>query len=119
MPPKGTKHTQKSKEKMSVSAKERLKNPLNNNFYGKTHTLEVKNRLSKFRMGKTLEEVGHKIDCTCNFCKAKRGELHGVKNYKYIDGRTPLVRLIRNCELYFRWRNEVFKRDKYTCQICG
>ena len=64
MPPKGTKHTQKSKEKMSVSAKERLKNPLNNNFYGKTHTLEVKNRLSKFRMGKTLEEVGREFNVT-------------------------------------------------------
>lgn len=26
--------------------------------------------------------------------------------------------LLRRCSLYNRWRNKVFKRDNYTCQMC-
>lgn len=35
------------------------------------------------------------------------------KNYK------DLKRAIRNCEKYEIWRENVFKRDNFTCQICN
>lgn len=34
-------------------------------------------------------------------------------------GVTPLNRRIRGSEAYKEWRNSVFKRDDFTCQICG
>ena len=30
---------------------------------------------------------------------------------------TPYYKLIRNCDKYIDWRNKVFQRDNYTCQI--
>ena len=34
--------------------------------------------ISKRFKGKTLEENGHKLNCNCSFCKAKRGETKGI-----------------------------------------
>ena len=36
----------------------------------------------------------------------------------YIDGRTPLCRLIRVSSNNKQWRKQVFERDHYTCQEC-
>ena len=55
--------------------------------------------------GRKLKDI-HKPDCTCSFCMA------------YIDGRTNLIKSIRNSMEYVYWRNEVFKRDNYICQDC-
>lgn len=68
--------------------------------------------------GKTLEEI-HGKKCNCGFCKSKRGERKGKNCNFYIDGRTPLVKSIRNLEKYAVWRTKVFKRDNYICQACG
>jgi len=43
----------------------------------------------------------------------------GSNNSAYIDGRTPLVQLIRGLSEYNFWRNQVLERDHYTCQECG
>jgi hypothetical protein len=32
---------------------------------------------------------------------------------------TPLTRRIRHCSKNIAWRKAVYKRDDYTCQICG
>jgi len=40
-------------------------------------------------------------------------------NPNYKDGRTPLVRLLRQNVNYKQWRITCFKRDNYTCQECG
>ena len=45
--------------------------------------------------------------------------IFGEKNGRYIDGRTPLVYSLRHCKKYEVWRNEVFRRDNFTCQDCG
>lgn len=62
----------------------------------------IRNRLQKYKipirtnteahLGKSLN---HKIDCKCCFCRAKRGELRGIKLWdnvtehpRYIDGRS-------------------------------
>jgi hypothetical protein len=35
------------------------------------------------------------------------------------NGATSLSRLIRNSKMYREWRLEVFKRDGYSCVLCG
>ncbi len=43
----------------------------------------------------------------------------GKECSSYIDGRTPLRKMIRDCREYKQWVLAVFKRDNYTCQECG
>ena len=50
----------------------------------------------------------------CAFC-AKRGKNH----WHWQGGITPLGLSIKKLPEYGNWRNEVFKRDSYTCQDCG
>ena len=45
------------------------------------------------------------------------GKNTGEKNYNWKGGILPLVRIIRNSTKYKEWRNAIFKRDNYTCQI--
>lgn len=55
------------------------------------------------------------------FCSRKcRWELLGGENhYNWRGGVTPLNIKIRHSGKYIKWRNEVLKRDKRTCQECG
>ena len=43
----------------------------------------------------------------------------GKNNPMYIDGRTILQIGIRNLQKNKEWKNQIFKRDNYTCQKCG
>jgi hypothetical protein len=45
--------------------------------------------------------------------------LKGKSNPNYKDGKTALIAKIRQLDKYVQWRNSVYVRDKYTCQICG
>src|SRR3990167_2978566 len=46
-------------------------------------------------------------------------DFHGEKNPNWKGGITPLVQKVRSCDKYLRWRDSVYKRDSYTCQICS
>lgn len=76
----------------------------------------------QYKNGKTLKKC-YCIDCAkkihyksirCKSCARK-----GKFNNHYIDGRTPTIKKIRNSKKYIIWRNKIFKRDKYICQLCG
>lgn len=45
-------------------------------------------------------------------------KISGSNHYLW-NGKTPLVEKIRKCVDYYRWRNDVFERDNYTCQMCN
>ncbi len=45
--------------------------------------------------------------------------LKGKGNPRYIDGRKPLNKRLRESKSYAWWRTSVFERDNYTCQRCG
>lgn len=45
--------------------------------------------------------------------------LLGEKNPNWKGGTTALSKLIRNLPEYAFWRIEIFKRDWWTCQLCG
>lgn len=46
---------------------------------------------------------------------SKRGE----KNYNWKGGITPLRTQIYRSDIFKNWRDEIFKRDNYTCKNCG
>lgn len=54
----------------------------------------------------------------CPECVGKKNR--GYNHYLYNPNITEEERItIRHYAEYGKWRNEVFERDKYTCQICG
>lgn len=55
------------------------------------------------------------------FCSRKcwRKKWVGDKNPKWKGGITTRNRKIRTSEEYKKWRENVFKRDNYTCQECS
>jgi 5-methylcytosine-specific restriction endonuclease McrA len=83
---------------------------------GRKKSLEVKQKISKAHVGKTHTlETKEKISLT-----KKQTKCHvGNRNGRWIDGRNTLRHAIRHLEEYRCWIQEVFKRDKYTCQYCG
>ena len=40
-------------------------------------------------------------------------------HYNWRGGISPLNIVLRNCKQGLDWKNEVFKKNNYTCQICG
>jgi hypothetical protein len=44
--------------------------------------------------------------------------MRGNKTVFYIDGRSKLIKTIRNSCLYKLWRRMVYERDNYICQAC-
>ena len=49
------------------------------------------------------------------FKKGTTNENH----YNWANGKTPELRRLRNLSPYREWRQLVFDRDDFTCQICG
>jgi len=43
----------------------------------------------------------------------------GEKNPNWVDGRTPWRKRVYNSPAWKEWRQFLFERDDYTCQICG
>lgn len=64
---------------------------------GKKHTLEYKRKMSLSNKGKRL----------------------GRERWNWKGGITPLQRQVRSSFEYKNWRETIFKRDNYSCQICG
>lgn len=45
--------------------------------------------------------------------------LFGSNNPNWKNGATHLSQVIRSLPKYRRWRESIFKRDKFTCLTCG
>ena len=43
----------------------------------------------------------------------------GEKSHRWRGGKTSEAMIIRGSKEYADWRSSVFRRDKFTCQICG
>ena len=94
----GHHHSEKSKEKISKSEK------------GKFVPLEIrwKYALNAEKKVASLEERRWKSE-----------RWKGQSNPNWKGGLTPVNRLIRGSLQYRLWREAVFRRDNYTCQLCG
>lgn len=106
---------------------------VNNPFFGKHHTEEVRKKLGKNRLGTkhettlaTREKIREKhlgmkhSDLTKKkMSDARVGKYIGSNNPAWAGGVTPKNKIIRHGIEFRLWREEVYKRDNYTCQKCG
>ena len=80
---------------------------------------EHRAKLSASRMGMTPWNKGKK-GAQVAWNKGKRQwQTAGEKNAAWKGGVTPIVMRVRRLFAMRLWRSDVFKRDDYTCQICG
>lgn len=72
-------------------------------------TQETKDKISKLFKGKKQSK---------EFIEIRANALRGPKNPLW-KGNQPLVEKIRKCYKYIDWRNQIYERDKFACQLCG
>ena len=56
--------------------------------------------------GKTYAEIGRPV-------------LRGKDHHNWKGGLTSMATIIRHSDKYKEWRHLIFKRDDWTCQLCG
>ena len=105
-------HTEVAKEK--IRAKQRA--------WRKTQSYQdfLERQRKRGKTHKNLFQKGHKIH-------EKHPELRelikpyqsGEKHWHWKGGITPEIIKVRNSTKYKEWRDKVFKRDNYTCVLCG
>lgn len=89
---------------------------------GKKHTKEWKlnqsNRLKlAYKEGKMNGNKGSKLSIEQKLKIRER--MLGVNAPNFKGGVTPINMRLRGCYKYKIWREEVYKRDNYTCIFCG
>lgn len=107
---KGTHASKETKAAMS-----KLRQGEGNSFYGRCHTKESNEKNRKAHIGRSLEESGHKSNCICCMCKAKRGETAGENNSMFGTKRLDTAQRNRNpslIEQYKRLKNKMAKLEK-------
>lgn len=90
-----------------------------------THTLKCRTCGKERIVSRTMiyqYRRGIGLNCrSCGVSQGKKGKpqlwQRGAKHYKYNGGRLTRQRLMQQAE-YIAWRDSVFLRDNYTCQIC-
>lgn len=112
LPPsrKGIKHSEETKKKMSEW------------HLGKKPSKLTRLKISKIKTGKKLNYVvwnKGKKGLQTAWNKGLKSNLAGKKHPNWKGGITSLNLVIRHCFKYRQWRSDIFKRDKYICQLCG
>lgn len=115
---------------------------IDNSFFGRHHSEASKQKNRLAHLGKpNLKNKKYNLKKIClecyvefpiarwnnfrKFCSPQCSALtqsksmEGENNPAWIDGRSRLGKNLRNTVEYARWRLSVFKRDNFTCQICG
>ena len=68
--------------------------------------------------GKRITNYFSKL-CAEHYRKNKRPNSSGEKHWNWKGGKTDEATRIRMSFEYKQWRENIFERDKYTCQTCG
>jgi predicted restriction endonuclease len=63
-----------------------------------------------------MEDVVRKIS---SFRNLQNGRPTGEFHWNWKGGKTPVNQRERSSGRYAEWRNSVFSRDGFTCQLCG
>ena len=86
-------------------------------FLGQKHNSETKEKMSITRM-ELIREGKVKIWSKGLTSKEDFRIIGGSKFWNWKGGITPKLKLLRACAKYKVWREEVFLRDDFTCQDC-
>jgi 5-methylcytosine-specific restriction endonuclease McrA len=112
---KGKKHSEKTKKKMSDTKKRQHIIPVNS--FKKNHIPWIKGKKHTEKSNLKNSEA-HKGKIPWNKGKphlAVRGEKHP----KWKGGITPINKGIRQTLEYKEWAKNVYKKDYWSCKICG
>jgi len=109
----GRKHSKETKEKISKANKGKIGYPT---MLGKKHSKETKEKMRLKALGnKRALGLRHTEEVKRKIAESNSGERSNL----WKGGITPLYAQIRSCMEYKIWRLTVYKRDNYTCTICG
>ena len=116
--PKGFKHSEETKLKMSQARKGIVFSPSHLKNLSISH-LGQKGYWTDKKRGKMSEEQKEKVRLS-NLGKHffNNNPRYGKDNNKWKGGITPINAKIRKSRKYKEWRKAVFERDNYTCQEC-
>ena len=108
----GLAHKGKKRKPFSLECRKKMSKAHKGLDYSYLHTPEVrlKRRIALTgRKGKSLSKT-HKL--------ILKNRMMGKNNPNWGGGTTNRKELIRGHNFYKQWRQEVFTRDNFTCQIC-
>jgi len=116
----GKKRDFQTKQKISQTIKisgQRLGK--NNPMYKDGGSLKICPICKKYFLVPTSTKFWRKF---CSYrCKSKwmRISLIGSDNSNWKGGFVPIYKYMRNWQILKEWRNKIFTRDNYICQLCG
>lgn len=121
--PKGLKLKEEDKKKISETWLKKFKdNPRLRILRSKQIRERWKNPEYKKRVGKSITKgkTGIKVSAQGveNIRKSRIGLLSGAKHWNWRGGITHIRETIRKMFEYRLWRDDVYKRDDFTCQVC-
>lgn len=111
----------------------RKKNPIRY-WLGKKRDIQMNRKISEKLKGRSLsEETKMKMKGRIVWNKGKKGlqkhtdawknqqslRVRGENHWNWQGGKSDENERMRRVFDYYLWRKTVFKRDNYTCQICG
>lgn len=126
--PKGFKHSEETKNKISLShqgKKLSIEHCKNIGKSKKGHKFNLGRKASnETRLKLSLSHLGQKplhpfVKGHTPWNKGLKGFNEGEKNNFWKGGLTPINEKIRKSLEYKLWRDSVFKRDNWTCLWCG
>jgi len=86
-------------------------------------SLEVRVKISENQKGKLMSKESKLKMSVSAKLKHKKGIgggfKFGNKHWNWSGGISTLRHRIHNCSRYREWRKNGFKRDRYTCVLCG
>lgn len=127
---KGIKYTSKMKENLdlsglSIGRQKGIKKPglsINNPMFKKENIEKVQNNPNvkdhQFKKGHVPWSKGKTGIHFSPDTEFKEGITTGPNHPSWKGGLTPKNLRIRGSKKFIDWRNNVFKRDNYTCQLC-
>lgn len=108
---KGKSRSKEVKEKISKANKgKNLGNKFGSANKGRSLTKEHKKKISQALKGK-IKSLEHR--------KRLSKALQGEKNWNWKGGISKEYDRIRHSLQYYIWQQEVWKKDNWTCRLCG
>lgn len=132
---KGKPRSKRHSEKISNAAKERYESGFQVWNLGIPCDVATKNKISESKKGtkpwnygipcspEVKEKIRNKNRGRKHSTDTKRKQLlntpRGEEHWNWQGGLTALNMSLRKMPEYIKWRDEVYKRDSYTCCLCG